>query len=132
MRHMAFSLTTTQVLARTKTVTRRAGFSWMSLRPGQLVQAVEKSMGLKRGESPIRLGVIRVTDVRLEPLGAITADDVAAEGFPGMAPHDFVAFFCRTHRGVRPNSEVVRIAFEYVYVDDEVAGTKAPARSRRC
>lgn len=127
MRHMAFSLTTPQVLDRSKTVTRRAGMGWMSLSPGQLVQAVEKGMGLKRGESVNRLAVLRVRHVRLEPLGAITPDDVRAEGFGDLAPHDFVAFFCRTHRGVTPTSEVVRIEFEYV----EQTPTESPARRRR-
>lgn len=125
MRQMAFSRTTPQVLDRSKTVTRRAGYSWMALRPGQLVQAVERAQGLKRGEHVRRLAVLRILDVRLETLAAITADDVRAEGFGDLAPHDFVAFFCRTHRGVQPTSEVVRIAF--AYVDDVEA---APAGNR--
>jgi len=114
MKHMAFALTTPQVRARTKTVTRRAGHGWLALRRGQLVQAVAKGQGLKKGEQVERLTVLRILDVRLEPLAAITSDDVRAEGFGDMAPHDFVAFFCRTHTGVQPTSEVVRIAFAYV------------------
>jgi hypothetical protein len=124
---MTFSLTTAQVLDRSKTVTRRAGLGWMSLRPGQLVQAVEKGMGLKRGESVNRLAVLRVRDVRLETLASITPDDVRAEGFGDLPPHDFVAFFCRTHKGIRPTSEVVRIAFDYV---QDYAGP-VPVRRRR-
>jgi hypothetical protein len=127
MRLMAFSLTTPQVLARTKTVTRRAGYSWMTLKPGQLVQAVEKGMGLKKGQQVTRLAVLRIRDVRLEPLYRITPEDVVAEGFPEMTPQAFVEFFCRTHRGVTAHSEVVRIAFEYA---DEAA-LPAPARRPR-
>lgn len=127
MRQMAFSLTMPQVLDRSKTVTRRAGLGWMSLRPGQLVQAIEKGQGLKRGEQVQKLAVLRIRDVRLVTLGAITPEDVRAEGFGEMAPHDFVAVFCRTHKGIGPTSEVVRIAFEYV---DDYA-SPAPARRRR-
>jgi hypothetical protein len=113
MRLMAFSLTTPQVQARTKTVTRRAGYGWLALKPGQRVQAVEKGMGLKKGETVNRLAVLRIVDVRLEPLIAIDQADVSAEGFPEMTPHEFIAFFCRTHRGTQPTDEVVRVQFEY-------------------
>lgn len=127
MRQMAFSLTTPQVLDRSKTVTRRAGMGWLSLKPGQLVQAIEKSQGLKKGESVQKLAVLRIRAVRLETLGAITPEDVRAEGFGDLAPHDFVAFFCKTHKGVSPTSEVVRIAFEYV----DGYASPAPVRRRR-
>jgi hypothetical protein len=127
MRHLAFSLTTPQVLDRTKTVTRRAGFGWMTLRRGQLLQAVEKGQGLKKGEQVNKLAAIRVRSVRLETLAAIGPDDVRAEGFGEMPPHDFVAFFCSTHKGIQPTSEVVRIEFEYV---DGVEDIPAPRKGR--
>ena len=41
-------LTKEQILARTKTVTRRLG--WWFLKPGDVVWACEKCMGLKKGE----------------------------------------------------------------------------------
>lgn len=47
MRMMSFALTTPQMLARAKTVTRRVG--WATLQPGTVLQAVEKSQGLGRG-----------------------------------------------------------------------------------
>lgn len=125
MRLMAFSLTTPQVQARTKTVTRRAGFGWLALKPGQRVQAVEKGMGLKKGETVNRLAVLRIVDVRLEPLIAIDQADVNAEGFPEMTPHEFIAFFCRTHRGTQPTDEVVRVQFEYA--DQAETGESARA-----
>jgi hypothetical protein len=31
-----------------------------------------------------------------------------------MTPHEFIAFFCRTHRGTQPTDEVVRVEFAYV------------------
>jgi len=125
MKHMAFALTTPQVLARTKTVTRRAGHGWLALRRGQLLQAVAKAQGLKKGAHVERLAVLRVLDVRLEVLAAITPEDVRAEGFGETAPHDFVAFFCRTHTGVQPTTEVVRVAF--TYVDGIAAPPPTPA-----
>lgn len=119
MRNMSFSLTTPQVLARTKTVTRRTG--WTFLKAGDLIHAVEKGMGLKKGEKVKRLAVIRVVHVRREPLGIIGTRylyDPVLEGFPMMSNDEFVAMFCRTHRGCTPDTEVTRIAFEYV---DEVS-----------
>jgi hypothetical protein len=53
MRNMSFSLTTPQVYAGTKTVTRRLG--WRFAKAGQRVCAVEKGMGLKKGEKVKRI-----------------------------------------------------------------------------
>lgn len=51
-------LTTDQVRNRTKTVTRRLG--WKFLQPGDIVNAVKKGMGLKKGEKVEVLGQIKV------------------------------------------------------------------------
>jgi len=45
---MSFSVTTEQIRARIKTVTRRMG--WTFLRPGEQIQVVVKCCGLKKGE----------------------------------------------------------------------------------
>lgn len=66
MRQMSFSLTTPQVLARTKTVTRRIG--WWYLRRGQILRAIEKGQGLKKGEKVRLLGFIRILSTRTERL----------------------------------------------------------------
>lgn len=105
---MSFALTRGPILARTKRVTRRLG--WWHLRRGDLVLAVSKGMGLKPGERPELYYVIEIDDVRTEPLSAITAEDVVAEGFPDMTPADFVAMFC-AHNGCEPTTIVNRIAF---------------------
>ena len=116
-RLMSFSLTTDQIRARTKTVTRRMG--WKSLKVGDLVWAVEKAMGLKKGEKAVRLALLRVTNVLCEPLqrmlwsDAYGQSEVVKEGFPEMSPEAFVAMFCRTHRGCTPETVVTRIAFVY-------------------
>jgi len=48
VRNMSFAMTTKQVRNQTKTVTRR--FGWWFLKAGDIVQPVEKAMGLKKGE----------------------------------------------------------------------------------
>lgn len=124
MRNISFALTTQQFRDRTKTVTRRLG--WRNLKPGDRLGGCVKCMGLRKGESIDRLGVIEVVSVRLEPLRAMTDDEeygraeTTAEGFPPgdpkHDPHVFVGMFCDNMR-CTPETEVTRI--EYRYVDDE-------------
>jgi len=115
---MSFSLTTPQMRARAKDVTRRA--AWWNLTPGTLLRAVEKAMGLKAGEKVKRIGTIRVLAVRRERLDRMIDDEaygleeVKREGFEGMTPMAFVTGFCVSHRGCTPRSYVNRIAFEFV------------------
>jgi len=120
VRNLSFALTTEQVRARTKTVTRRRGTWWARvLKPGDLLCAVEKSQGIRKGEL-VRLGTIRVRNVRVEPLNAIEGDfgslrvlEVTREGFPQLTSREFVAMFCR-HMGGSHDQLVTRIEFEYV------------------
>lgn len=124
-RYISFMLTTPQIRARTKTVTRRLG--WKALKPGTVLMGAEKCQGLGKGGKIKPLGLIRVVGVRQEQLRRMTDDlaygfsDAVAEGFPGLigdAPQDvpryFVDFFCRSHKGCTPDSEVTRIQFEYL------------------
>lgn len=112
MRIISFSMTTEAFLLGRKTVTRRTG--WKTLKPGDHLMAVEKAMGLKKGETVRRLGEIEVVSVRREPLNAITAEDVVREGFPNMTPADFVRFFCAGHGFQDETREVTRIEFRKV------------------
>ncbi len=118
MRNMAFSLTTVQVRAGTKTVTRRIG--WANLKPGEQFCAVEKGMGLKPGEKVVRLAVLRCVSNRPGPLASMTADpaygkeEARKEGFPDLDGAGFVRFFCDKNPKVRPWDDVNRIEFEYV------------------
>jgi hypothetical protein len=109
---MSFALTEAQMLARTKTVTRR--LRWRQARRGMLLQPIRKGQGLKAGESVVRLGYpIRVTDVRQERLDAITPEEVVREGFPDWTPAQFIEMF--TGANVCPPHQLVtRIGFEYM------------------
>ena len=112
-RNMSFALTTEQFKNKTKTVTRR--FGWSFLIPGDIVCGVEKAMGLKKGEKIKRLGLIRIVSVRKEPLCLITVDDCKKEGFPEIEPSDFVEML-RDHYGpkITDLTPVNRIEFEYI------------------
>ena len=69
--------------------------------------------GIKKGEKIQVLCQIRVVDVRMEPLDAITQEDCVKEGFPDMTPQEFVAMFAERME-CSANHEVNRIEFEYV------------------
>ena len=111
-RLMSVSLTEAQVRARTKTVTRRVG--WLMLKPGDRLTLCRKVMGRKPGEPLERITDIEVTSVRRERLDAISIADVLLEGFPGMTRTEFVNFFCHSHKGCTPETEVTRIEWRYL------------------
>lgn len=108
-RRISFSLTKRQFLDGSKTVTRRLG--WRDLRAGDTLLAVEKCMGLKKGEQQKELGEILVMAVRREPLRLITGDDVSHEGFPGRSRPWFVKMFCKEMQ-CTPQTIVTRIEFK--------------------
>jgi hypothetical protein len=117
---MSFALTTAQIRNRSKTVTRRMG--WTFLKPGDLVRAVVKAQGLKKGEHPEPLAILRIVRVNREKLSSLLFDrrygavELAREGFAPPAiyskPDRFVRWFCETH-GCAPDDVVTRIEFEY-------------------
>jgi hypothetical protein len=120
-RNISFALTTGQFKARTKTVTRRLG--WERLKVGDVLCGVVKSQGLKSGEKVDRLGMIRVADVRREPLRRMLDDldygfaETDREGFPTGPMHwpsEFVQYFCKSHKGCTPESIITRIEYEYL------------------
>jgi len=110
-RNMSFMLTTEQVRNQTKFVTRRLG--WWNLKPGEIVNACVKCMGLKRGEKVEKICQIRILDTRPEPLSAITQEEVILEGFPGWTRQQFVTMFV-DHNKCSFGEIVNRIEFEYV------------------
>jgi hypothetical protein len=113
-RNISFALTTEQIKNRTKTITRRLG--WWTLKPGTLLQPVEKCMGLKKDEKVKKIGgLIRVISTSREMLWEITTDDIRREGFPMMNKQDFCEFFLRCHKYpfLDADIDVNRIEFEY-------------------
>jgi hypothetical protein len=117
-RLMSVALTQPQVIARSKTVTRRLG--WLMLKPGDRLTLCKKVQGRRPGEPLERITDVEVLSVRREPLNAITLDDVFAEGFPQMTRDGFVQFFCGSHRGCEPGSEVTRIEWRYLEAERAV------------
>ena len=117
MRNMSFSMTEAQMRDKSKTVTRR--FGWAFIKPGDLVMACVKTMGLKKGEKMDRIGPIRILSTRWEPLNAITKEDCIKEGFPDMEPADFVAMLLVAYPKKFKVSSVNRIEFEHVYICED-------------
>lgn len=117
MRNISFSLTEEQFLDDSKTVTRRLG--WKFLKPGDRLMGCRKCMGLKPGESIVRLGEIEVVSVRREPLNRMSADaaygraEAIREGFPEMTGGQFVEMFCE-HMKATPSTVVTRIEFRHI------------------
>jgi hypothetical protein len=109
---MSFSLTIEQMRNKTKTVTRRNG--WWFLRPGDIVNAVEKAMGLKKGEKIKKIGQIRIIDTNKIQVSQIDRQDLIREGLPYMSPAEFVDFFCKNHHGCSPDTIINRITFEHL------------------
>lgn len=136
MKRMSFALTTEQVLARTKTVTRRMANTWTTLKFGDRLVAVDKAMGLKKGQSPRVLGVIRIIDVRVESLvGGVTVDECRREGFPHLTPRGFIDMLAE-HYAIKPcmDIDVRRIEFEYLTGSDLFAAlgeVEARAKGKR-
>ncbi|MEZ7494486.1 hypothetical protein QO206_03250 [Leeuwenhoekiella aequorea] len=110
---MSFALTKEQVLNQTKTVTRRNG--WNNLKVGDLIQPVEKCMGLKKGEKQVKLGCpIRITSISVQRLYQITPSDLKKEGFPKMDGHEFIDMYCAANKCQR-DQRVNRIEYEYTH-----------------
>jgi hypothetical protein len=131
---MSFSHTASRVHERMKTVTRRVG--WRFLKPNDLILAVEKARGLKEGEPVRALAVLRILDVRVEPLSRLVnearyaEDELPREGFPCWSRDDFIMQFLRTHRRTTVDTDVTRIEFEYVDTEGPVAQRAARRLSR--
>ena len=110
---MSFMLTTEQIKKRTKTVTRRLG--WWFLKPGDILNAVEKCQGLKKGEKIKKICQIRVINTESIFVFSIREmpKDCEKEGFPDMSPDEFIAMFCKEMR-CKYEDIINRIEFEYV------------------
>jgi len=124
-RNMSFSMTTPQFIDGSKDVTRR--FGWWNAKAGDIYNAVEKAMGLKKGEKIKSLGLIRVVSARKEPLSNLLHDgygdnEVRREGYPfGCKTGKEFAEILAKKSGYVLDSYCMRIEFERV--ENEKKGT---------
>lgn len=126
-RLMSVAFTEQAVVERIKTVTRRKG--WLDLKPGTRLTLCRKVMG-RKGEPLVRLAEVEVVDVCRQPLDAITADEVAREGFPGMSPEVFVRRFFVEAQRMDPQDIVTRIEWRYLDGVSAKAHAEIDAESR--
>ena len=151
-RHISFAATLEPVRKQEKTVTRRYD-AWEDLEAGTLLKPVESQSTHEPvfGDGTL----IRVTDVRTEPLNEIRGYplhecpacnregfnfeirtknrrrcevcqgtnrvnvECTREGRPDLSGEDFVEFFLELNSDCEPESDVTRIAFEYVDPDED-------------
>lgn len=111
-RLMSVAYTEQQVRDRIKSVTRRKG--WLFLEPGDRLTLCRKIQGRKPGEPLVRIADVEVVAASREPLNVITPDEVEREGFPGMAPDEFVRRFFVDAQGMSVDDTVTRIEFRYL------------------
>ena len=130
-RLMSVAMTADAVIERRKTVTRRKGW-WEDkngrrlLKPGDTLTLCRKVQGRKPGEPIERLAEVQVVSVRREELCAVAGPyaydqngsyvwpEVIAEGFPDMAPDEFMRRFFIEPQGVGVMDLVTRIAWRYI------------------
>lgn len=116
MRNMSFMLTADQIRLETKVETRRLGWKFATV--GMMAMPVLKGQGLSAGQKVLclRNAPIRFTELRWEPLNAITPEAVEREGFPGKTPEGFVQMFLSHNNLKDPATPVHVITFEYLYL----------------
>jgi hypothetical protein len=118
---MSFSMSAQAVRDRSKTVTRRLG--WGRLAPGKRFVGIEKGMGLRRGEHQVVIAHCFCVSNTPEPLSVLldpanreyARAEMIREGFPDLAPEEFVAMFVR-HNRIDIHVPVNRIEFGYLDV----------------
>lgn len=115
---MSFALTIEAFNNRTKTVTRRLG--WSFLKAGDVLMGVEKAQGIKKGELK-RLHAIEVVKVGWEPLeqmhlygiNEVTKEGFSKDGFASLSIAGFINMFC-SKMDCTPNTMVNRIEFKHL------------------
>lgn len=114
-RLMSVAFTEQAVRDRTKTVTRRKG--WTFLKPGDRLTLCRKVMG-RQGAPLVRVAEVEVVAVNREPLSAITPAEVEREGFPGMTPAEFIRRFFIDAQGIDADADVTRVEWRYLESGD--------------
>lgn len=125
MRNMSFALTQNEYISRTKTVTRRDG--WAFLKPGEFFMGVNKVMGFRKGERPIKFHPSLCISNIPEPLNDIIKRpfrggryEVVREGFPAWVgkEKEFVKLYMKANGG--PEDKIIRrIEFEHYTASDD-------------
>jgi hypothetical protein len=115
---MSCSLTVEAVRSREKTVTRRDVDTWKNLRRGDRLVLVEKAMGLPKGAKQVVLTTVEVVDVRVEPIGSVTREDAAREGFPHLTAVQFIRFWLVHHGHSENDVDVFVRRIEWRYLDE--------------
>lgn len=118
-RNISFSMTTPQVRRREKDVTRR--WAWENAKVGDVLQGVEKAMGLKKGEKIVKLDLVELVDVRRERLDRMITEpeygkeEMRREGYP-FGLKDPAAFVERLARegNKKPSDLITRLEFKYL------------------
>lgn len=111
--------------AEEKTVTRRWG--WYDAKPGDRFRAVEKCMGLKKGEKVKEIYIIEVVKAFEEPLRTLVVSpetdhvcltygqiEMTKEGFPNMQPLSFVSMLKKIKPKKLNRDHPMRIEFKRV------------------
>ena len=139
-RLMSVAFTDAAVRDRSKTVTRRKG--WTFLKPGDRITLCRKVMGRKKGEPLERIVDVEVVSVRRESLGHLihahskpsqrpffkddaapwhtpgyAAEEMTREGFPGMSPAEFVRRYFVEAQGFSYHDDVTRIEWRYLDIE---------------
>ena len=106
---MSFYLTWEAHRRGLKDVTRRNG--WLHAKDGDWALAVQKSRGVRIHERVVDCP-INFLEVTREPLTPeyVTPFEVRREGFPGMAPEEFIELYLRFN-GPTPDGCVTRIHY---------------------
>jgi hypothetical protein len=125
-RLMSVAFTEDAVRARTKTVTRRKG--WTFLKAGDQLTLCRKVMGRKKGEPLVKVAEVEVVSVRREPLDwaifAYGPSEMAREGFPDLDPREFVRRYFVEAQGMGEHDTVTRIEWRYLdQQDDQTEGS---------
>lgn len=87
MRNISFAMTKWQFQAGIKPISRRVG--WDFLKPGDELMGVDRVMGFKKGQHPIKYHPIRILSNVPEPLDDIVRRPIRESGIPEVELEGF-------------------------------------------
>lgn len=134
-RLMSVAYTEDAVRNRTKTVTRRKG--WTFLKPGDRLTLCRKVMGRKPGEPLVRVAEVEVVSVEREKLSRIFlrpnygVGEMILEGFRGLDPVEFVRTYFVEAQKMNAHDYVTRVEWRYLPTDPGVLEEHAEEHGER-